>query len=136
MIITDVQDGLDEGRCVLGIRERPEAGGRGLIFIEGAPDGDEDDDLEMDSYCLVADPSQAVFYGGVERCEIHLREGAGPAGPLRLTLDQETAEELEVPRSAQFDLHLTAGQLDVLRRGLRRILTSGRPSAIPELLGL
>jgi hypothetical protein len=120
MIIADVQEARDEGNYVLGVRESLEDGARGLIFIEGSPGGDE----EMDSYCLVAAPSQAVCYGGVKQWEIGTADEAGRAGVLHLELDAETAEVLELPRSATFDLILTAEHLEMLRNGLRKILDS------------
>jgi hypothetical protein len=91
---------------------------------------------EMSSYCLVADPGQAVFYGGVERCELYPGDSPAQAGVLLLTLEPQAARVLELPQSARFDLFLPARKLDVLRRGLRRILGSGCSTAMPDLLGL
>lgn len=92
---------------------------------------DADDEQEialgMDTYCLVVDPGQATHYGGVRECEITGLQ-------LRLALDEDAATTLAMPTETRFDLDLTQQQVDLLRRGLSRVLTTGRPNAIPHRL--
>jgi hypothetical protein len=83
--------------------------------------------LAMDTYCLVVDPGQATHYGGVLECEL-----SGDALRLRLTV--EAAEILGLRSDNIFPLELPEEQHTLLSRGLRRVLSSGRPDAIPARL--
>jgi len=61
-----------------------------LLFMEA----DDDPDMlgagdGLDSYCLVVDPGQRTYYGGILECEL-----LGDA--LRLKLTPEAAETLEL----------------------------------------
>ncbi|SCL64313.1 hypothetical protein GA0070603_3765 [Micromonospora chersina] len=75
----------------------------------------------------MVDPGQATHYGGVLECEV-------TGTRLRLTLTSEAAQELALPTDATFDLQLSADQISMLKRGLTRVLTSGRRNARPTLL--
>lgn len=81
----------------------------------------------MDTYCLVVDPGQATCYGGVSECAIGENR-------LRLLLSEPAAEELGTPMEMDFSLMLAPAQIEVLRRGLVRVLTSGRQDTIPRRL--
>jgi hypothetical protein len=85
--------------------------------------------LGMDTYCLVVDPGQVTHYGGVRECELD-------NGRLRLTFTKEAAATLGTPANVSFILNLTPDQVDSLRRGLARVLRSGRASEVPLLLRL
>ena len=128
--------GEDDGEVyVVGVRESidPEAWSLLLMeFGDDEVDADEDDDEQerddgMDTYCLVVDPGQATHYGGVIECEITGTE-------LRLVLTEEAARTLGMPRHTRFVLDLPPHQREMLGRGLRRVLTSGRADAIPRVL--
>jgi hypothetical protein len=82
--------------------------------------------LGMDTYCLVVGP-QRTFYGGVAECEL-----SGDRLILRLT--ERAAEALGAPTDMSFGLSLDSAKLEVLRRGLRRVLTLGRATAVPQRL--
>jgi hypothetical protein len=121
---------------VIGVRESTDPQSWSLLFMEfddvDEDDGeDTDDELErddgMDTYCLVVDPGQATFYGGVIECEITGTE-------LRLVLSEDAANTLGMPQRTQFILDLPPHQREMLRRGLQRVLTSGRADAVPQLL--
>lgn len=118
----------DSDVYVVGVRETMEPGSWSLLFME-CLDADDEQDVEfgMDTYCLVVDPGQATHYGGVRECEIRGSE-------LRLVLAKDAAETLGLPVEQRFVLDLPAHQLDLLGRGLRRVLTSGRQDAIPHCL--
>jgi hypothetical protein len=92
-------------------------------------DGDDPHEIRlgMDTYCLMVDPGQATHYGGVRECELD-------GGRLRLTLTEEAAGSLGMPADVTLALDLTPQQVDLLSRGLARVLTSGRADAIPQRL--
>src|SRR5690348_7608446 len=82
---------------VIGVRESTDSQSWSLLLIEfddedeGDDEGDEEDvdderewDDGMDTYCLVVDPGQATYYGGVIECEIAGTE-------LRLVLSEDAA---------------------------------------------
>jgi len=81
----------------------------------------------MDTYCPVVDPGQWTVYGGVVECQL---------GDDRLIprLTERAAKKLRTPTEMGFGLALDSTKLEVLRRGLRRVLTSGRANAVPHRL--
>ena len=114
----------------IGIREDHGPDSWSLMFME--PYDAEDPQeirLGMDTYCLVVDPGQATCYGGVRECELH-------GGRLRLSLTEEAAGTLGMPADTSFALELTPQQIDMLRRGLERVLTAGRASEVPQRLSI
>lgn len=118
----------DSGCYVLGVRETTDACSWSLMFMECCDADDEQEvALGMDTYCLVVDPGQATFYGGVRECEL-------ACGRLRLVLTEHAAAALGVPAALDFALTMSPGQQQLISRGLRRVLTSGRRDAIPRLL--
>jgi hypothetical protein len=126
-VIRDVGEDDSDG-YVIGLREAAAPGSWSLLFM-GCYDADDPQeiDLGMDTYCLVVDPGQATHYGGVRECELDGER-------LRLTLTEEAAETLRMPVDTSFALDLTPQQVDLLGRGLARVLTSGRQDAVPERL--
>jgi hypothetical protein len=127
--------GEDDGEVyVIGVRESTDPQSWSLLLMEFDDEDDEedaDDELErddgMDTYCLVVDPGQATYYGGVLECEIAGTE-------LRLVLSADAASTLDMPQRTQFILDLPPDQREMLGRGLQRVLTSGRADAVPQLL--
>src|SRR5262249_2036064 len=83
--------------------------------------------LGVASYCLVVDPGQWTVYGGVVECELS-------DDRLILRLTERAAEKLRTPTDMRLGLALDSAKLEVLRRGLRRVLTSGRANAVPQRL--
>ncbi|MEU8006429.1 Imm10 family immunity protein [Catellatospora sp. NPDC049111] len=126
-VVRDVGED-DSGVYVIGIRETTEADAWSLLFMECYDADDEQEiDLDMNTYCLVVDPGQATYYGGVRECVL-----AG--GRLRLRLTEDAALTLGMPVDAMLVLDVAPEQIDLLARGLTRVLTSGSPAARPELL--
>jgi hypothetical protein len=125
----------DSEAYVIGVRESTDPQSWSLLLMEfddeDADDEEDADELErddgMDTYCLVVDPGQATYYGGVLECEITGTE-------LRLVLSEDAASTLGMPQRTQFILDLPPNQREMLGRGLQRVLTSGRADAIPQLL--
>jgi hypothetical protein len=126
-VVSDV--GEDDGDVYLvGIREAGTPDSWSLLFMECYDAEDPQEiDLGMDTYCLVVDPGQATYYGGVRECELG-------GGRLRLALTEEAASSLGMPVDTSFDLDLTPQQVGQLGRGLARVLTSGRADAVPQRL--
>ncbi|MFC0527088.1 Imm10 family immunity protein [Phytohabitans kaempferiae] len=121
--------GEDDGDVyVVGVRESTDPGSWSLLFME-CLDADDEQDIElgMDTYCLVVDPGQATHYGGVRECGI-------TGGELRLVFAEDAAATLGLPVEKRFVLDLPAQQLELLGRGLSRVLTSGRRDAVPHRL--
>jgi hypothetical protein len=119
--------GEDDGEVyVVGVRESTDPLSWSLLLMECEDDEDDEDD-GMDTYCLVVDPGQATYYGGVVECEITGTE-------LRLVLTEDAASTLGMPQRTRFTLDLPPGQRELLGRGLRRVLTSGRANAVPQRL--
>lgn len=119
----------DDEVYVVGVRESTDPQAWSLLFMECSPEDEEDEqevDLGMDSYCLVVDPGQATCYGGIVECEITATE-------LGLVLTEEAASTLGMPQHARFVLELPNDKREMLGRGLRRVLTSGRADAVPQL---
>jgi hypothetical protein len=118
----------DRDMYVVGVRETTDPESWSLMFMECYDAEDEQEiALGMDTYCLVVDPGQATHYGGVKECEFTGTE-------LRLVLAEDAATALGMPSHARFVLDLPPHQRELLGRGLRRVLTSGRAEAMPQLL--
>lgn len=129
-VLRDAAEADVEGIYVLGVRETLDDESWSLMFQE--PYDAEDPQeirLGMDTYCLVVDPGQACCYGGVLECDI-----AGEELVLRLT--EQAASALGTPTVMRFTLAMGPDQLRTLRRGLARVLTSGRPDAVPRRLAV
>jgi hypothetical protein len=128
-VIGDVGED-DSDVYMIGIREADAPGSWSLLFMEPYDAEDPQEiQLGMDTYCLVVDPGQATCYGGVRECELG-------SGRLRLTLTAEAAGTLGMPVDTSFTLELTPQQVDLLGRGLARVLTSGRPDEVPQRLSI
>jgi hypothetical protein len=109
-VLQDVGD--DDGDCyVIGVRADASPGAWSLVFMAG--DAEEDDGLG--TYCLVVDPGQRTWYGGV-------RSWAVDGLTLRLALEPEAAAALGLPVAPVFALQMPSDQTDLLRQGLRRVL--------------
>jgi hypothetical protein len=128
-VVSDVGED-DSDVYMVGIRETDAPDSWSLLFIEcNDAEDPQEIDLGMDTYCLVVDPGQATCYGGVRECELD-------GGRLRLTLTEEAAGKLGMPVGTSFALDLTPPQVDLLGRGLARVLTSGRADAVPQRLSV
>ncbi len=122
--------GEDGSGCyVLGLRETTDDDSWGLLFMECLDVDEQDVALGMDTYCLVVDPGQATWYGGVVECEL-------TSGRLRLLLTEDAAKTLGMPTEPVFALALSADQLRMVGRGLDRVLNSGRRDAVPGRLSV
>ena len=97
-----------------------------LMECEDAED-EQEIALGTDTCCLVVDPGQATVYGGVLECEL-------TGARLRLLLTEDAAAELGTPAELDFALSLSPDQLETVRTGLERVLTSGRAGAVPRVL--
>jgi hypothetical protein len=129
-VVGDVSED-DSDVYMIGIRETAAPDSWSLLFIEPYDAEDPQEiQLGMDTYCLVAGPGQATWYGGVRECELGGRR-------LHLTLTAEAAGTLGMPVDTSFALEqLTPQQVDLLGRGLARVLTSGRASEVPQRLSI
>lgn len=126
-VVRDVGED-DSDVYVVGVRETDAPDSWSLLFTEcDDAEGPQEINHGMDTYCLVVDPGQVTHYGGVRECELD-------DGRLRLTLTEGTADSLGMPVDTSFALDLTPQQVDLLGRGLVRVLTSGRPDAVPQRL--
>jgi len=126
-VIRDVGED-DSDVYVIGLRETTDPDSWSLLLMECYDAEDpQETNLGMDTYCLVVDPGQATHYGGVRECELD-------GGRLRLKLTEEAAKTLDMPVDTNLALDITPQQVDLLGRGLIRVLTSGRPDAVPEPL--
>src|SRR5215467_2698108 len=121
------EDENDNG-YVVGVRESLDSEAWSLMFMASNRAADEQEiSLGWDTYCLVVDPGQWTVYGGVVECELS-------DDRLILRLTERAAEKLRTPTDIRLGLALDSAKLEVLRRGLRRVLTSGRANAVPQRL--
>ncbi|RKN58757.1 hypothetical protein D7193_09600 [Micromonospora costi] len=127
---------------ILGIREKPIAESWSLIFQECSGASEEDESRGGDTYWIgVGRYGQWGCYGEVIECELTpSRQPTLPIMPpsdttdLRLVFTDQTAMDLRLPTEVHFTLRLPDQQLQIIKRGLVRVLTSGRPSSCPRLL--
>lgn len=121
----------DSDVYMIAIRETDDPDSWSLLFMEPCDaENPQEIQLGMDTYCLVAGPGQATCYGGVRECELG-------GGRLHLTLTAEAAGTLGMPADTSFTLELlTPQQVDLLGRGLARVLTSGRADEVPQRLSI
>lgn len=121
----------DEDVYVLGLRHSAEQMESWSVMFMECYDADDEQDiaLGMDTYCLVVDPGQATAYGGVVECVM-------ADGHLRLVLAAQTAKTLGTATELDFTLAVDQDQIQMIRRGLTRVLTSGRRDTIPTRLEL
>ncbi|MBQ0895601.1 hypothetical protein KBX37_21295 [Micromonospora sp. U56] len=127
---------------ILGLYEDSDREFWSLQFMECIEPDEQDRASGTDAYCLAAGwDGQWICYGGVVECEIGAEDQPTlPLMPpsdrseLRLALTPQAAEMLHLPTSVRFALHLTPEQLLMVKRGLVRVLTTGRPDATPRLL--
>jgi hypothetical protein len=123
------EDENDHG-YVVGVQESMDPESWSLMFMASNDAADEQEiSLGMDTYCLVVDPGQWTVYGGVVECDLS-------DDRLILRLTERAAEQLQTPTEMSFGLALDSTKLEVLRRGLRRVLTSGRANAVPHHLAV
>jgi hypothetical protein len=96
--------------------------------MECLDEGDEQEiALGMDTYCLVVDPGQATFYGGVRDFKVG-------SDTLNISWSKEAASALGMPAETVFSLNIRPDQRDLLQNGLNRVLASGRVSEVPASL--
>lgn len=124
--------GEDDGDVyVLGLRQSADEVEPGSVMFMECYDADDEQEivLGMDTCCLVVDPGQATDYGGVLECVV-------ADGHPRLVLAAETAKAVGTATELDFALAVEQEQIQMIRRGLIRVLTSGRRDAIPTHLEL
>jgi hypothetical protein len=113
----------------VGVRESLDSESWALLFMAKNDAHDEQEiSLGMDTYCLVVEPGPWTAYGGVVECELG-------DDRLILRLTEQAARALGTPTDMSFGLTLDSTKLEVLRRGLRRVLTSGRAKRGPSASG-
>jgi hypothetical protein len=128
-VIGDVRED-DSDVYMIGIHEADAPNSWSLLFMEPYDAQDpQEAQLGMDTYCLVAGPGQATSYGGVQECELG-------SGRLRLALTAAAAATLGMPVDTSFTLKLTPQQIELLGRGLARVLTTGRADEVPPRLSI
>lgn len=126
---------------ILGIQEEPLPESWSLIFQECPGASEEDESRGWDTYWIGVGYGQGGCYGEVIECELTpSRQPTLPMMPpndmtdLRLVFTDQTASDLRLPTEVRFTLRLSDQQLQIVKRGLVRVLTSGRPSSHPRLI--
>jgi hypothetical protein len=120
----------DQDAIVVGLAENDSGEGACLIFqCSPTPPSACDIATGLDTYCLL-DQDGAVHYGGVTRAVLD-------ADRLTLTLTDAAVAELGVDDGTNsVALTIPPCETGRLAEGLRRILTYGNPSRVPELIGI
>jgi hypothetical protein len=120
----------NQDAVIVGLAEQDSGDGACLIFqCSPTPPGTSDIATGLDTYCLL-DQDGAVHYGGVTRAVLE-------PGRLTLTLTDEAARELGVDDGINtVKLSIPPRETGRLAKGLRRILTYGNPSQVPQLIGI
>lgn len=114
----------------VGVAEDDQGEGMSLIFqCELSDTGEEDDEPDLDSYCLVT-PDQCAAYGAVDEVTLDGRT-------LRIVVSRDALDELELADpEIEVLLDVDDDSVEHMRTGLRRVLTSGPPEARPAIIGL
>jgi hypothetical protein len=120
----------NQDAVVVGLAEQDSGDGACLIFqCSPTPLGTSDIATGLDTYCLL-DQDGVVHYGGVTRAVLE-------PGRLTLTLTDEAAREFGVDDEINtVTLSIPPRETGCLAKGLRRILTYGNPSQVPQLIGI
>ncbi|MFF4606559.1 Imm10 family immunity protein [Streptomyces sp. NPDC001339] len=113
----------------VGMAEQQGEGHQLIIQISLYEPDDQDEQLGLDTYCVMAE-SGATHYGGIE-------EAVLTGNTLRLSFTEEATSGLGLP-SPSLTLHLDVPDDDVaaLASGLRRALTYGNPEQHPQHIEL
>ncbi len=128
-VLRKVQD--DDGdHYLIGLRESPEPTSWSIIFMESDADPDDEDiEMGMDSYCIVVDPGQATWYGGVRECQLD-------GNQLSMTLDSDASVALGLAERTTLELLVSQDDLAMVRNGLKRVFSSGPLRERPVVAGL
>ena len=120
----------NQDAVVAGLTEHDGGDGACLIFqCSPTPPSTSDIATGLDTYCLL-DQDGAIHYGGVTRAVLE-------PGRLTLTLTDQAARELGVEDATNaITLSFPPRETGRLAEGLRRILTYGNPTQVPELIGI
>ncbi len=116
-----VEELTDLETFVVGLAERQDGSGRGLIFqspLSFDEIDEQDRALGMDTYCISTDEG-ASHYGGLTDCV--LQDNA-----LILRFEAEAAEMLGIAKECNLNLLVNQEDILQLREGLQRIFTSVR----------
>jgi Immunity protein 10 len=126
--IVTVEENQDA--VVVGLAEHDGGDGACLIFqCSPTPPSTSDIATGLDTYCLLAQDG-AIHYGGVTHAVLE-------PGRLTLKLTDEAARELGVEDATNtVTLSIPPRETGRLADGLRRILTYGHPTQMPELIGI
>jgi hypothetical protein len=127
--ITHAGSSADDEPAVLAFTEKAgDASAWSLVVVAQLIEPDARDvAYGFDTYCLVVEDTHPTYYGGVRHCELHEKT-------LRLAFTVEAAAKLDLPAEVVFPLQLTRRKYELLKKGLRRTLTSGRADTVPETL--
>lgn len=132
--VTTVTVEENQDAVVVGLAEHDGGDGACLIFqCSPTPPSTSDIatglDTGLDTYCLL-DQDGAIHYGGVTRAVLE-------PGRLTLTLTDEAATELGVDDAMNtITLSIPPRETGRLADGLRRVLTYGDSTQVPELIGI
>jgi hypothetical protein len=125
-VLRDAGEADDEVYLV-GIRESTDPQAWSLLFMECKAEDEEEQEVDLAwtptaSLSTPARPPITAVSASVR----------SPA-ELRLVLTEDAASTLEMPRHTRFVVDLSPDKRDMLGRGSRRVLTSGRADALPQL---
>ncbi|WP_067473609.1 Imm10 family immunity protein [Actinomadura hibisca] len=121
----------DDESFTVGLAEHADGTGAALLFSHGlapAPARPGRKAAPSEPYSL-STHTGATYYGGVRTCV--LREGT-----LHITLSRTASQRLGVSPELVLPVHVSEDDLDVLRNGLRQVLTSGPRRSRPHTLEL
>lgn len=116
----------DDDAFVVAFEETEDHGHALFLMSDLEEPGDQEIKLGMDTYCLVNE-HDVTFYGGIERAALE-------ESVLELSLSQDAATALSLPRELTLRLDLDEETVDAVRDGLRWVLTFGNPMHHPALV--
>jgi len=129
-VIRDVAEASNGSTYILGLREGRNPQDWGMLLMQADLNPDiQNEELGFDSYCISTTPENAIFYGGVSRCELTHTY-------LKIEFSEKAAAALNVPQLITFQLEVSEKQILLVRMGLQRVLTSGRFEERPSPLSL
>jgi hypothetical protein len=120
--LISIQEVKDLNTLVVVLADRSEAPTEWLEIQRSLEFDAQDEDLGMDTYCLVTSAG-ASRYGGIDVCKLD-------NGKLEIALSSAAATDLGLDQQLEFDLQAGTAEIAALRNALKRIFENDRMAPV------